>query len=413
MPKMNLMPATEFDDLLRDKYEQGRFEYKPAAWDRLSAQLPQKKKSLLRRRIFWLPLAAAAALAGFITVPLLRNDHKGNITHVQQSANREVNPAQKLPAVDPIVATAPIVAALPPTVIPLAKKAAISTSSSYHPTIAAPIAKKLLSPTLVDPAQEIAPPPVQPENVAPQNKVAIIAPGATLPQIIKNGGNATVATAPRLPGSRIFVDGVMLKNESPVFEDANGKKFRSTLLSVAGGYKYGTANMGYMVGINGRRSLGEKVFVEGDLAFANSRNAQVTTETSNTNFDQVKTVAGKNTVGARALSRGEVIGNMYYLQVTPTVGYQVFRTMAVGAGADVQRMFRNEENTLYIMDGSEVKAIPQMDYGVVGKAEYSLTKTFKAGLQYRQGMNGVVAPDKNYLNRSYIQVQLKLGILGH
>ena len=49
---------------------------------------------------------------------------------------------------------------------------------------------------------------------------------------------------------------------------------------------------------------------------------------------------------------------------------------------------------------------------MVAKTEYTLYKSIKAGVQYRYGMNEVLAPSKNYTNRSYLQVQLKVGILG-
>jgi len=104
--------------------------------------------------------------------------------------------------------------------------------------------------------------------------------------------------------------------------------------------------------------------------------------------------------------------NMYYLQLTPTVGYHLSESFVLGAGADIQRLFQDNASQTYIVEGDGVKAMPLMDYGVVAKTEYKVLRNVSAGLQYRLGMNNVIAPDKDYTNRSYLQVQLKLGLLG-
>lgn len=415
MPRKNTMPVTDFDNLLREKFEQGSFEYQPASWERLSAQLPVKKKPLYKK-LLWLPLAAAAAIAGFIIVPHIRENKT-----IQSAPTRSTSTAQQSARPTPVLSTTPVAttksqAATQPGSTAVPTVVIISSSRpSPSTTLASIPVDRAMVPPVADPAADLNPAASGPD-----------AGGRTLPQIVPQSADNQLSKSAvagnkmsGLPATQYIVDGVRLPRKGPVFSHGDPifdnevpRTIPASSISVAGGYKYGTANMGYMVGINGRKSLGDKIFVEGDIAFANSRNAQVTTETSNETFDLVKTVAGTNTIGARAISRGEVVGNMYYLQLTPTVGYQVLRTMSLGAGADMQRMFRNEDNTLYVMDGTDVKAVPQMDYGVVGKAEYSLTKTFKAGIQYRQGMNTLLAPEKNYLNRSYIQVQLKLGILG-
>jgi hypothetical protein len=409
---MNIMPVTEFDNLLRDQYEQASFEYKPANWERLSSQLPDKKKKPFFKKIFWLPLSAAAAVAAFIVVPRLQEAPRP-AAHTITIARMPVT-VKSVPA-SLQVQPAPAVAAAPATIF--TASGASSPAASIRST---PIAKKILTPVGNLP---VAPTPTVAAHIAPVTAPVIIPSSATpiIPVEVQEQAiqpaqaQLTVAVAePTIfkslatslgSSSRLVMD-------VPQYDEQRPDLLHASSLSIAGGYKYGTANMGYMIGFNGRRSLSDKIFIEGDLAFANNRNAQVTNQTSNEIFDQVKTVAGTNAIGARALSRGEVVSNMYYLQLTPTIGYQVFKTMSLGAGADVQRMFRNNESTLYIMDGNDVKALPQMDYGIVGKVEYSLTKIVKAGIQYRQGMNNMLSPDKNYLNRSYIQVQLKLGILG-
>ncbi len=408
MPKMNFMPVTEFDNQLRDQYERGSFEYKPANWERLSQQLPIKKKKPFLRRILWLPLtAAAAAVAGFIVTPLFQQKNPDHTVAHRKASIHHTAPSASIINTSSAVVAAPLVVAAPAS----ASVPASTSTASYSagkPTFAA----KQLPNQSGNSSAPVTPIPAAPQ-IAGNNDVPVLHAeevklSSQEPQIVQRAPapvfnkDASVARRFNASGSlRSMADG-------PQYDEESKATFKSSSLSIAGGYKYGTANMGYMVGFNGRRSIGKKVFIEGDLAFANSRNSQQTNQTTQENFDQVKLVAGTNTTGARALSRGEQVPNMYYLQLTPTVGYQVLKSMSVGAGADVQRMFSNNNDVLYVMDGSDVKAVPQLDYGVVGKMEYSLTKVFKAGIQYRQGLNNT----KDYLNRSYVQVQLKLGILG-
>lgn len=411
MPGKFYMPQTEFDDLLRERFEQGSFEYQPAAWERLSTRLPVKKKSLLKRAL-WIPLAAAAALIiGVFVVP--------SRYHLESVPSVVLATLPHSPVEAPVQGEQ--------SIIPIPKAAkpvpTVSNTSIARPLLMAknnnlqPTSFSYTDPT-VPSYPEVLPGTAEVSELIESTNAAPI-PLTELAKISVAPENDKNNPKPTKKATIVMVDGIILPERSSTYFagremqfDEPRKPFGASSIAIAGGYKYGTANMGYMVGINGRKSLGAKVFVEGDVAFANSRNAQVTTQTPTDRFDQVKTVAGKNSIGARALSRGEVIANMYYLQVTPTVGYQVLPSMALGAGADLQRMLRNDENTLYVMDGSNVQPIPHMDYGVVGKAEYSLTKALKAGVQYRQGVNTLIAPDKNYLNRSYLQVQLKLNIIG-
>jgi|GEM_PF-1199955 len=109
----------------------------------------------------------------------------------------------------------------------------------------------------------------------------------------------------------------------------------------------------------------------------------------------------------------EVNYNLYYAQVTPTLGYNIHKKISVGVGADVQRLLLNETSTSGGDAGQQAstRELPAFDLGLVGKAECALSNTIKAGVSYRQGMNNVVAPNANYLDRNYVQVQLKFLLL--
>lgn len=115
---------------------------------------------------------------------------------------------------------------------------------------------------------------------------------------------------------------------------------------------------------------------------------------------------------AATVQEREVNYNLYYAQVTPTLGYNIHKKISVGVGADVQRLLLNETTTSGTDAGqSSTREVPAFDLGLVGKAECALTNTIKAGVSYRQGMNNVVAPNANYLDRNYVQVQLKFLLL--
>lgn len=110
----------------------------------------------------------------------------------------------------------------------------------------------------------------------------------------------------------------------------------------------------------------------------------------------------------------EVNYNLYYAQVTPTLGYNIHKKISVGVGADVQRLLLNETSVSTTSDGGQQtisREVPSFDLGFVSKAECALSSTIKAGISYRQGLNNVVAPNANYLDRNYVQVQLKFLLL--
>ncbi|MGN6568463.1 MAG: hypothetical protein ACTHJ0_10945, partial [Flavipsychrobacter sp.] len=119
------------------------------------------------------------------------------------------------------------------------------------------------------------------------------------------------------------------------------------------------------------------------------------------------------TPAAATVQEREVNYNLYYAQVTPTLGYNIHKKISVGVGADVQRLLLNETSTNSSSDASQVstREVPAFDLGLVGKAECALSSTIKAGVSYRQGMNNVIAPNANYLDRNYVQVQLKFLLL--
>ena len=50
--------------------------------------------------------------------------------------------------------------------------------------------------------------------------------------------------------------------------------------------------------------------------------------------------------------------------------------------------------------------------GLTGKTEYAVTKKLKAGVLYREGINNLINGGEEYLDRRYLQVQLKFRVFG-
>jgi hypothetical protein len=213
----------------------------------------------------------------------------------------------------------------------------------------------------------------------------------------------------------------------------NNSKIVKTAISISGGVQYGTMN-GFTIGATGRRMISDRFYVEGDIAFIDNNgtgnigsNAPVNQSGSAFTPASAKMVAPVN---GRMVSETDAqqkpasdqqgtpsVSNtgkydLYYAQVTPSIGYNLRRNFSVGVGADVQRLLQTDKplNTT----GSEVittdKAIPTMDMGLVGKTELALSKTIKAGVYYRQDMNNVINPGNKYIDRSYMQFNLKFSI---
>ena len=391
------MPLSDFDSEIRDKFERHEFEYKPAQWERLSQQLSATPLRA-RRNMFLLTLSGIAAAAALLI----------GVSYFLSPSNIPVAPSNTITAAIP--AQAPVTS-LPAqnAPVPIASIVAAPVTQSVPAQKIVFIPRQHIQFTL--PAQHNTPPAEPPVAIVPEAAESANTPKETVvasqPVVFKE--TTPVVTQKEVPVTA--QKNIHLDFTAPVMDDPErtDRPMRSASLSVAGGYKFGSSNLGYMVGLNARKNLGSKVFIEGDLAFANSRNAQQTKNVGTETFDVIKSIPGGF---AKSANTGRTVINMYYLQLTPTVGYHLSESFVLGAGADIQRLFQDNASQTYIVEGDGVKAMPLMDYGVVAKTEYKVLRNVSAGLQYRLGMNNVIAPDKDYTNRSYLQVQLKLGLLG-
>jgi hypothetical protein len=111
------------------------------------------------------------------------------------------------------------------------------------------------------------------------------------------------------------------------------------------------------------------------------------------------------------IGQKDISYNLYYAQVSPSIGYKVIRKMSVALGPDFQQMLADNRPAPSTVDRNVVQVAPTFDVGFIGKTEYALTKKVRAGISYRKGINNVITPTDKYIDRDYLQFQLRYTIL--
>jgi hypothetical protein len=383
------MSTNDFDGLLRDKFDEGEFAYKPQQWEKLSHQLnvvpPVRKKG-----ITWYKVAGVAA-----SVALLASIFIGYYNSRQHEKPAATN----------------IATATQPTPIQHTTVAVTPTTNQAPPSIKEPAHQNILA--------------------APNSAKNVIANGksTTVTQEIIAGNQNTPAPVPQpLPEASVQQDTTTVaaapkrKTVSPQYQAqaladfsddliGTSRVFAQNSFSLVGGVNYGSFNAGYTAGVNGRKKLGNKLYLEGDVAFVSANPTQVSA-VSRQQYDNLTNYFSPGTAAmAAAKPNTTTPNNVYYLQVAPSVGYALSKKFSVSVGGDIQRLLQSDESaTVRIVNDETVKEIPSTDIGMQGKAEYAVTKKLKAGVTYREGINSMLDP--KYLDRRYLQVQLKLVLFG-
>jgi hypothetical protein len=62
------------------------------------------------------------------------------------------------------------------------------------------------------------------------------------------------------------------------------------------------------------------------------------------------------------------------------------------------------------LDRDNIQSAPLLDIGLIAKTEYSVSRNVKAGLSYRKGMNNVLTLMDKYIDRDYLQFQVKCAV---
>lgn len=406
------MKPREFDDLVRQKFDQGDFAFNPANWDRMAEQLDGRAKKRSMFMWLWMPavgMAASVALALGVTsmwqfsVPGAGGD--AGLAHKGSWVKRA--PEQQSIAMIPYVANNNDVATRPAA----GRKAVSRGSKTAEKTPATIVSIKLqnMLTTSVDAHGKSATAVV---NAAPAHK-------NVTPETIKK--EITTHEPEAFPTFR---------NETHV----QHKPINLSVI-VAGGVYQGHNNSGYMAGATVRKMISDRVYVEGDVAFATSDNIQRTMYMDYSNNGSMPASGASGATAARPTSGAEKISsktdadnapivpaptgvakmrdvsyNLYYAQVTPSIGYKIMKRMSVGMGPDFQQMLVDNRPEQSAVDRGTLQVVPTFDVGVVGKTEYALTQRVKAGVSYRKGINSVITMGDKYIDRDYIQFQMRCTI---
>ena len=89
------------------------------------------------------------------------------------------------------------------------------------------------------------------------------------------------------------------------------------------------------------------------------------------------------------------------------------KRVSIAAGPDFQQALadtRPSATSISSISFENVAVTPLFDMGIMGKTEYSISKRVKAQLSYRKAINNVLTPGDKYIDRDYMQMQVRCAI---
>ncbi len=371
------MNKNEFDRLLNDKFDQFEFAYDPANWEKLSRRLPV---SASRKPVAlpWWKLAGVAAAVAIAISGAAWYFHRDTAAS-QRELSLEQKPSD-LPAHQTSLARAAEAAPH--------EDAPIETSPNNIPAAVFARKKPQATPAVAQGSGGEVP------EMAANTETTVTSPRAeraTTPSVTPPTTEThatTVATNQRMLQTS--------PSDNPPVPAQLAQ--RKTSFSLLGGMNYGSLNTGYTAGISAKQKIGGKLFVQGDLAMVSNTAGQ-----SFTAQQQQTAWVNKAPIDYKE-------AHLLYVQLNPSVGYELIKNVSVGVGADVQQLLSNDNDLVEI--NNEVKTIPVTDLGFTGKTEVALSPRLRAGILYRQGVNNLVNSRTDFLDRRYLQIQLKFNVLG-
>jgi len=393
------MKPKEFDDLIRQKFDENDFEYNPRNWDRLADEMDGRAKKRSVIMWWWMPLAGIAASVALAigVMPLLRQDGSNkNVAKIES--------VQKHSFVQPLLYQSE----------PRLAQAATSTKDNlpYTKTIHKKHknivflnedknAEGYVALRIHDAVPQTAGAPVKIINLLAVGNIPSKDKDKKLQVAIKEGINT-------------------FKPEETV------KKAPKLSLILSGGINRDSQNNGYTAGASIRRMVNDKVFVEGDVAFANSNNTQITAylapapgnsasqgarhsaaKTASPDGEKVYTTV---TPEGGVIKDANVSYNLSYAQVTPSIGYKLMKKLSLAVGPDFQQMLVDNRPAPSTVDRGTLQEAAVFDVGFIGKSEYSIGKNVKASVSYRKGVNTLITLTDKYFDRDYLQFQVRCAI---
>jgi|GEM_PF-2846917 len=393
------MSTSDFDRIFKEKFDEHEFAYNPKNWDLLSHDLPKENKK--RKLLPWLTgiAASVALLAGgywfFHNAP----DKKNDVVVNEQVQHKSLKRVEKSTYENSDLQNSKTTEETEPNqTVPQQQILMPDNTIANNKPLNEPNLKKSVA---------VSPPPQQTVNspIEPYEKNLLyfdVNPATTKPRedvvTTRKSETNTYPTVSDDPKNPIFFS----DDETPKTPS------RKPVISLAGGFNYGSLNTAYGAAVNAHQKIGNRFFIEGDLGVM--RNQEVYAASMSTN--QFNTITSNTGLG-RPAKVEEKPNNIYYVQLSPSVGYQLHKNISIGVGADMQKLLDGNNGSRPVIATEEgFKLVPLWDAGITGKTEYTISKRLKAAMLYREGVNNLLQGDNRYFERRYLQVQMKWRLFG-
>lgn len=358
------MSTNEFDRLIAKKASEASYEYDANDWGKFSGQMAAARKKKRTVVFAYTASGIAASVAVFILgiMPMLS---KKDVPATQYASKPQIHSAPLSPSNNNGINTQS----------PATQQAVVYKSSpvkkQQHPAFDTTIKNT--------PVVAYNNPPVNTPS-QPVEKQTFVAPATEQPAKQKVQQNEYGTLMPLA-----------------YYEKEKKTDNRGVNISVAGGVNYGTINTGYAVGAAAERKISNKLGIEVTVAYVGN-NASAPGQNAISLFLPPNT-------NPQAKPAAEVDLPLNYLQCAPMADYSLSKKFTLAAGADLQRLL--QDHNVSVLYNDEVKVAPIIDLGILLRTEYKISNHLKAGLSYRVGANNVFSSGTNYLDRNYMQVQLK------
>lgn len=358
------MSKNDFDRLVAEKITEATFAYDPDDFKNMSAQLASARKKK-RALLFFYTLSGVAASLAVCILAVHFWSSKQEINTVANTKNTNTI-KQIMPA--------PLNPSLPVT---SSKLTTLSSATSIVP--AQPRSRVL------KPATSIV-----------LNKDELITKQQTQQTVENNVSDSAKQTQSITDNQPREKYGYKVPEESAESEKVE-HVHRTISIGVAGGVNYGTLNTGYALGATLARKISNKVGIELALGYINNNSNSANAASSANNNSPINNFKPKTTIIAPL--------PLNYLQCTPVADYSLSKKLTVAAGADIERLLQSENTPISYNDNTKIA--PLYDLGALFKTDYAVTSRLKGGISYRIGANNLLSAGKNYIDRNYMQVQLK------
>ena len=379
------MKPREFDDLIRQKFDQNDFEYNPRQWEDLAARLGNGKNKRSAIIVWLMPLLSmAATVTVALAIPTIVRMAQP-VIHESYAYNK--SDKGNLHAVAEIVTD----------------NLSVNRNSKKHNNLTN-------------------------ENSENENSGFKINAKYALTSYNASSNAAIDLLAKKTPEDKKKKQ----DDRRPIrtFKPDNNNHQPTFSLTILGGYNYNSQNLGYILGTNARKMITSNMYIETDVAFISSNNNQQSAyqvqvpATANHTYNTGRTMNSGSLNASRTESMNGDAKNIvndpsvvikntndayttYYAQVAPGLGWKLSQKISFGAGPDFQQILVDNVPAPSSVDRNNVAVAPMFDIGLLGKTEYAVSKKLKAAFYYRKGINNFLTPMDKYTDRNYMQFQVK------